>query len=97
MTLCDTLLVQRDLEAASPLEARIHRLLGEIDVRVPITTSKAANNSEEWHHRPRSPGLKWHKEYDTPESLKLGRVLLIDYVRQGNAEPQLSLGLRSSD
>lgn len=36
-----------------------------------------------WHHRPRSPGLKWHKEYDTPESLKHGRVLLIDYVKQG--------------
>ena len=36
-----------------------------------------------WKRRPRSPGLKWYKNYDTPESLKSGRVLLIDYIRQG--------------
>lgn len=35
-----------------------------------------------WHRRPRSPGLKWHKEY-TAEDLKCGRVLMIDYVRKG--------------
>ncbi|MCJ1427912.1 hypothetical protein MMC29_005818 [Sticta canariensis] len=43
-------------------------------------------NRQAWHQRPRSPGLKWHKEYDTPESLKLGRVLLIDYVRQDHSK-----------
>ena len=36
-----------------------------------------------WKKRPRSPGLKWYKKYDTPESLKSGRVLVIDYVKQG--------------
>lgn len=36
-----------------------------------------------WKKRPRSPGLKWYKGYDTPESLKDGRVLVIDYVKQG--------------
>lgn len=36
-----------------------------------------------WKKRPRSPGLKWYKGYDTPESLKNGRVLVIDYVKQG--------------
>ncbi|MCJ1462795.1 hypothetical protein MMC07_001398 [Pseudocyphellaria aurata] len=38
------------------------------------------------HQRPRSPGLKWHKEYDTPESLTCGRVLLIDYVKQDHSK-----------
>ena len=36
-----------------------------------------------WKRRPRSPGLRWYKNYDTPESLKRGRVLVIDYIRQG--------------
>ena len=36
-----------------------------------------------WKKRPRSPGLHWYKNYDTPESLKCGRVLVIDYVKQG--------------
>lgn len=35
-----------------------------------------------WQQRPRSPGLKWHKHYDTPESRKTGRVLVIDYVKK---------------
>ncbi|MCJ1382061.1 hypothetical protein MMC17_005173 [Xylographa soralifera] len=34
-----------------------------------------------WHTRPKSPGLKWYKEY-TPESCKYGRVLVIDYVKK---------------
>ncbi|MCJ1387970.1 hypothetical protein MMC18_000813 [Xylographa bjoerkii] len=34
-----------------------------------------------WHTRPKSPGLKWYKEY-TPESCKRGRVLVIDYVKK---------------
>jgi len=37
---------------------------------------------EEWHPRPKSPALKWHDEY-TPTSLKRGRILVVDYVRQG--------------
>ena len=36
-----------------------------------------------WKRRPRSPGLRWYKNYDTPESLERGRVLVIDYIRQG--------------
>lgn len=35
--------------------------------------------------RTRSPGLKWYKRYDTPESLKSGRVLVIDYIKKGIA------------
>ncbi|KAL8746397.1 MAG: hypothetical protein Q9190_001571 [Brigantiaea leucoxantha] len=38
-------------------------------------------SSRSWPQRPRSPGLKWHKGYDTSESRKSGRVLLIDYVK----------------
>ena len=36
-----------------------------------------------WKKRPRSPGLKWHKDYDSPASLKKGRIFVIDYVKQG--------------
>ncbi|KAI4175872.1 MAG: hypothetical protein LQ343_001486 [Gyalolechia ehrenbergii] len=36
--------------------------------------------------RPQSPGLKWHKHYDTPESRKRGRVLVIDYVKKSHAK-----------
>ena len=36
---------------------------------------------EGWNKRPRGPGLKWYKHYDSPESLKCGRVLVIDYVK----------------
>ncbi|MCJ1471375.1 hypothetical protein MMC13_000014 [Lambiella insularis] len=34
-----------------------------------------------WHTRPRSPYLKWYKEYNAA-SLKRGRVLVIDYVKR---------------
>ena len=30
-----------------------------------------------WKKRPRSPGLKWYKNYDSPDSLKNGRILVI--------------------
>ena len=43
-----------------------------------------------WKKRPRSPGLKWYKAYDTPESLTTGRVLVIDYVKQGTGCPKKS-------
>ena len=36
-----------------------------------------------WKKRPRSPGLKWYKDYDSPDSLKNGRILIIDYVKRG--------------
>ena len=36
-----------------------------------------------WKRRPRSPGLKWYKDYDSPDSLKNGRILIIDYVKRG--------------
>ena len=32
--------------------------------------------------RPRSPGLRWYKHYG-PDSFKDGRVLVIDYIKQG--------------
>lgn len=35
-----------------------------------------------WQQRPRSPGLIWHKKYDSPESRKTGRVLVIDYIKK---------------
>ncbi|KAL8713900.1 MAG: hypothetical protein Q9220_002046 [cf. Caloplaca sp. 1 TL-2023] len=39
-----------------------------------------------WQQRPRSPGLKWHKEYETTESRKAGRVLVIDYVKKEHSK-----------
>ena len=36
-----------------------------------------------WKNRPRSPGLNWYKDYDTPEKLRAGRVLVVEYVKQG--------------
>lgn len=36
--------------------------------------------------KPSSPGLKWHKHYDTPESRKTGRVLVIDYVKKSHSK-----------
>ena len=36
-----------------------------------------------WKKRPPSPGLKWYKDYDSPDSLKHGRILIIDYVKRG--------------
>ena len=41
----------------------------------------------EWKKRPRSPGLKWYEDYDAPDSLKNGRILVIDYVKQGMMLP----------
>ncbi|KAL8840219.1 MAG: hypothetical protein Q9170_001426 [Blastenia crenularia] len=41
--------------------------------------------SKSWQQRPRSPGLKWHKHYDTPESRRAGRVLVIDYVTKSHS------------
>lgn len=43
--------------------------------------------SQGWKKRPRSPGLKWYKDYNTPEALRRGRVLVIDYVKQGRLPP----------
>ncbi|KAL8721748.1 MAG: hypothetical protein Q9225_001646 [Loekoesia sp. 1 TL-2023] len=37
-------------------------------------------------HRPQSPGLKWHKCYNTPESRKTGRVLVIDYIKKEHSK-----------
>ncbi|KAI9843557.1 MAG: hypothetical protein M1837_006233 [Sclerophora amabilis] len=37
------------------------------------------------HHRPRSPGLQWHNKY-SPEGLKRGRVLMIDYVKKDHTK-----------
>ena len=39
-----------------------------------------------WNKRPRSPGLKWYKEYDTPDKSRTGRVLLIDYVKKDHSK-----------
>lgn len=42
--------------------------------------------SKSWQQRPHSPGLKWHQGYDTPESRKSGRVLLVDYVKASQSK-----------
>ncbi|KAL6721270.1 hypothetical protein ACLMJK_000372 [Lecanora helva] len=39
-----------------------------------------------WKKRPRSPGLKWYRKYDSLESLKHGRVLVIDYIKQDHSK-----------
>ena len=44
-----------------------------------------------WKKRPRSPGLKWYKDYNSPDSLKCGRILVIDYVKQGRMLSDINL------
>ena len=44
---------------------------------------RAAAESQHPRRRPRSPGLKWYKPFDGPECFKRGRVLVIDYIKQG--------------
>ena len=39
-----------------------------------------------WKGRPRSPGLRWYKDYNSPESLKNGRVLVVDYVKKDHSK-----------
>lgn len=36
-----------------------------------------------WKRRPRSPGLQWYKNYNSLDSLIGGRILVIDYIKQG--------------
>ena len=43
--------------------------------------------------RLRSPGLKWYKHYDGPDCFLNGRVLVIDYIKQGT---QASMTLSES-
>ena len=38
-----------------------------------------------WQSRPRSPGLKWYKEYDS-STIKCSRVLVIDFVKWGQSK-----------
>lgn len=38
-----------------------------------------------WSKSPRSLGLKWAKDFDTPESYKDGRAFIVDYVKQSIA------------
>ena len=42
--------------------------------------------SKGWNKRPRSPGLKWYKHFDSPEGLKCSRVLIIDYVKMDHSK-----------
>lgn len=49
-------------------------------------SSRARYSTPRPWQRPQSPSLKWHKHYDTPESLKKGRVLVIDYVKKSHAK-----------
>lgn len=44
-----------------------------------------------WKKRPRSPGLKWYKNYDSPDGLKNGRILVIDYVKHGKMVPYMDI------
>lgn len=50
-----------------------------------------------WKKRPRSPGLKWYKDYDTPDALNQGRVLVIDYVKQGRLLPKFKYHVQGID
>ena len=43
-----------------------------------------------WKKRPRSPGLKWYKDYNSPASLKNGRLFVVDYIKQGKMLPYIS-------
>ena len=52
---------------------------------------------ERWKKRPRSPGLKWYRGYDTPQSLKHGRVLVIDYVSQGRRFQETDIPVLKED
>lgn len=52
-----------------------------------LASSRSRYSSTSKWQRPQSPtGLKWHKHYDTPESRKRGRVLVIDYVKKSHAK-----------
>ena len=44
-----------------------------------------------WKRQPRSPGLKWYKNYDSPDSLKNGRILVIDYIKRGKMLPYIKV------
>ncbi|KAL8724757.1 MAG: hypothetical protein Q9166_007771 [cf. Caloplaca sp. 2 TL-2023] len=48
----------------------------------PSNPSHFPFSSKSWQQRPRSPGLKWHKHYNSPESRTEGRVLVIDYIKK---------------
>ncbi len=39
-----------------------------------------------WSRRPRSPGLKWYKHFNSPQGFKCGRVLVIDYVKMDHSK-----------
>ncbi|KAL8802479.1 MAG: hypothetical protein Q9182_003787 [Xanthomendoza sp. 2 TL-2023] len=48
----------------------------------PSDRSRYPFAAKSWQQRPRSPGLKWHKHYQDPESKTKGRVLVIDYIKK---------------
>ena len=43
---------------------------------------QARLQSAPWNRRPRSPNLKWYKNYDKPDSCRNGRVYMVDYVKK---------------
>lgn len=53
---------------------------------------KVPENTQNRKRRPRSPGLKWFKQYDGPGCFKSGRVLVIDYIKQGPWEIKMLAG-----
>ena len=69
-------------ERASPWCASLSTCVVPVMLRKRSETESTVG----WHHRPRSPGLQWHKNY-TGEGLHCGRVLMIDYVRKGRELP----------
>ena len=52
----------------------------------PIGELPGPKGLKAWNRRPRSPGLKWYRHYDSPESLKCGRVLVIDYCKMNQSK-----------
>ena len=55
------------------------------DVSTPYSATQfpMTKGPHAWRKGPRSPGLKWYKDYNSPDSLKNGRILVIDYIKRG--------------
>lgn len=62
-------------------------------VSIPYSATQfpMSKGPQTWKRRPRSPGLKWYKNYDSPDSLKNGRILVIDYVKQSKMLPHIKI------
>ena len=62
-----------------------------VPLSYPAMQFRMSKEPHAWKKRPRSPGLKWYKDYDSPDSFKNGRILVIDYVKQGTILPDINV------